>query len=383
MRDPSKYDENDWIDENIPKSSQKDFKRLYNRIYKSLDEEFILDSLRTNFESQVQPKHRLFRAVVDGFSPKDGADGSDSGFETTIVNPLFEAGQSDAEILLAKSQANGQIHLCFVSCIVGTEDSQKIATEINSIATVVESEDNKNRLKSHLDSESKNIRSVQYLTLTRDRDLIDLDYDVVKIATQPDEYAIWSLVEGELPEENDQTIHHKNGTVHHAKLREIGERGIDVTRVENDDIRYCLTSNPIFPIGEVCMRIYLQHLGENKDNPKELKASEFHECYRSKIELGSNRSEIEDIVHEKVENLITAALDLEILSEDAEAPNDYKIMWSSQNAGDIKEMVKYKHFRDRMSDECGRLAFEKAKSQWENPNESLTDIDYDAYASDS
>lgn len=381
MKDPSPYDENGWMDENISKSSRKEFNKLYSKIYRSLDEESILNSLRTKFESHDQPEHRLFRAVVDAFSPKDGADGSDSGFETTIVNPLFEEGQTDAEILLARSQANGQIHLCFVSCLAGTEDSQKIAAEINNVAAIIDSEDNKEQIKEHLDSSSKNIRSIQYLTLTRDKDLIDLDYDVVKIATQPDEYAIWSLVEGELPEERDQTLQHKEGTVHHAKLREIGERGIDVTLAENDDIRYCLTSHPVFPIGEVCMRVYLQHLGEGKENPKELQESEFNECYRRKIELGSNQTKIDDIVDKKVNDLIEMALELEILSNDAEAPNDYKTMWSSTKAGDIKEMVQYKHFRHKIPDERGKIAFKKARSQWNDLNKSFDDFDFDIPAS--
>lgn len=375
MKNPGPYDDGDWISENIPKSNRNDFKKLFSKIHRSLDEDSILDDLRRRFEAQHEAEYHLFRAVVDGFAPKKGADGSDSGFEAAIVNPLFGENQTDAEVLLAKSQANKQIHLCFVSCTVGTESSERISRQINNIHSLVESNNNKGKLKRHIDSEDKNIRSIQYLTLTRDKDLIDLDFDVVKIATQPDEYAIWALIEGELPDEEINDIQHKNGKVHHSRLRKVGNEGIDVTRADHDDIRYNLTSHPVFPIGEICMRIYLNHTVAGKDNPEELRESEFHNYYTKKMEIGSDRPAIDYIVQNKSENLIQKAIELDILDEDAEDPNDYKIKWNSEEAGDIKDTVKYKYLKNKIPDERGNIAFEKAQSEWKSPNKSLGDFD--------
>lgn len=374
MKNPDPYDDNGWISENIPKSNRNEFKKLFSKIHRSLDEDSILDDLKRRFEAQHEAEYRLFRAVVDGFAPKKGADGSDSGFEATIVNPLFDEGQTDVEVLLAKPQANGQIHLCFVSCTVGTESSEKISEQINNVHSLIESSDNKSRLKSHIDSEDKSIRSIQYLTLTRDKDLIDLDFDVVKIATQPDEYAIWSLVEGELPDEDINDIQHEDGKIHHARLKEVGNSGIDVTRADHDDIRYNLTSHPVFPIGEICMRIYLNHSVAGKDNPEELRESEFHSYYTNKMEIGSDRPAISHILQNKSKSLIQTAIDLDILDEDAESPNDYKIKWNSKEAGDIKETIRYKYLKNQISDERGDIAFEKAQDEWDNPNKSLGDF---------
>ena len=55
---------------------------------------------------------------------------------------------------------------------------------------------------------------------------------------------------------------------------------------------------------------------------------------------------------------------------------DYKIMWGSEKAADIKEMVRRKFIDSKIPEETGRMAFSRAKEQFSEGEHSLDDFDY-------
>lgn len=128
MKEPSYFD-GGYYDELGPQD-KTDFEKLYRKKYRSLDEETASESFTRTFESNVEAEYRLFRDVVNAFSS------GKAGFEATIVNPLYEYSEPEAEVLLAKPQANS-VHLCFVSCKVGGQDYMDWTECVNSAHELV------------------------------------------------------------------------------------------------------------------------------------------------------------------------------------------------------------------------------------------------------
>lgn len=375
MKDPHHHDEDDWI-ETLGRGDQSNFKDLFNEKYREIDEERAKVSLEKQFERTSEEEHRLFKAIVDAFSPKRNAAGSDSGFETTIINPLYEFGQEQSEILLAKKQVRS-MHLCFVCCEIGGEQYDQWRENINTIDSIFGSIDHREALKKHLDCADLDIKTVQYLTVTRDRDLIDVDMDVLKLGTTPDNYAVWKLMESELPgsaeDEEDQLIKHHDGSVEHPNLLEVAVDGLDYTLVDNNDVRFALTSHPIFPIGEVCLQIYLDQLG-NTEHPDEFNELDYTETYRSKIQFGENRDEIESELSEKSGNLLELSCNADILQEEGEefdTDRDYRLVWESNEPKDIKDMVRYKYFKFKAPEQRGRMAYTRAREDFDRVESQL------------
>lgn len=374
MKDPTQFDQNDYYS-TLGKGDRKKFKKLFNEKYTNIDEERAKESFRSTFNATAGPEYHLFRDVVNAFSSEQAADGSDSGFETTIVNPLYELGHSGAEVLLAKKQPTG-VHLCFVSCNVGGERSDSWREEINRTDDLLDSRDNRERIKSHIQCSSIDIRSVQYVTFTREIDLVDIDMDVLKIGTNPDHYAVWKLIESEIPDEtgeDDKTIKLHDGNIANPNLHELCEGGIDPTLAENDDIRYCLTTHPVFPLGEVCLDLYLSKKGIEEE-PKEFTRRQFTNKYLDKIYFGENRERIDWVASEKIDHLLEIGCEYGILDDEDEVrEREYRLMWDSEDAGDIKSMVKEKYFDSMVPDEMGDLAFERAKREFEPEQQSLAE----------
>lgn len=375
MKDPTPFDDEDRYAK-MGRGDQKEFRELFARKYNNINIERAKESYESSFEATSAPEYRLFRDVVNAFTSNHLAEGSDSGFETTIVNPLIEFGNPCAEVLLAAKYPTG-VHLCFVSCNVGGENTQEWRDDINATRDLLELADHRNQLLSHIRCSGLDIRTVQYLTFTREKDLVDVDMDVMKIGTDPDYYAVWKLIKSELPEdEEDKEIKLHGGHIEHPDLRQLSQDGIDPTLVENDDFMYCLTTHPVFPLGEVCTQLYLDKEGE-EDEPEEFERSTFSRVYREKIHLGENRDEVEPLVSDKVESLLETALEYGILEDDEDEveERDYRIRWETEDAGDIKDMVKEKFFKGKAPEEMGNLAFKRAITQFEPEESSLTDFE--------
>ncbi|OIB56147.1 hypothetical protein [Natrialba sp. SSL1] len=376
MKDPYYFDDEDWIN-TLGRGDKSDFEDLFDEKYSEIDEDRAKASVKTRFERNGEPEHRLFRAIVDAFSPNGSAEGSDSGFETTIINPLYEFGQESAEILLAKKQVRS-VHLCFVCCEIGGENYDKWRSNINKVESVLQSEGNRTALKNHLDCEGLDLKTVQYLTITRDRDLMDVDMDVLKLGTTPDNYAVWKLMESELPgsedqDDEDQIVKHHDGNIEHPDLHEVAVDGLDYTLVDNDDIRFSLTSHPIFPLGDVFLQILLNQIGSN-DHPDEFNKSNFISVYRDKIQLGENRDELDEVLDTKIREILQLACDADILQEEGEefdTERDYRLVWDSDEPKDIKDAVREKYFKYKAPEQRGSLAFDRAKDEFERVESQL------------
>ncbi|WP_191965496.1 hypothetical protein [Haloferax sp. CBA1149] len=238
----------------------------------------------------------------------------------------------------------------------------------------------RDKIKRHIQCSDLSIQSVQYLTFTRAIDLVDADMEVMKIATDPDEYAVWKLIEAEMPpeaDEEDKTIKYHDGHVENPNLRRLGEDGIDPTLAENDDIRFHLTSHPVFPLGEVLLQLYLNNMG-SVDEPKEFRKREFERTFKSKIHLGTNRRNIDRVVDSRIDELLEIALNYGMIKDsdaDVVKERDFRIMWESEDPGEIKDMVKDKFFDGMVPEETGKLAYQRAREEFVRKESSLDEFD--------
>ncbi|MHC3439522.1 hypothetical protein ACYJ1Y_15880 [Natrialbaceae archaeon A-gly3] len=375
MKDPEKFDDDDWLD-SLGKGDRERFNSLFDEKYRAIDENRAETSFKRRFEDQFEQEHRLFKAIVDSFAPKNSADGSDSGFETTIINPLYERCEHSADILLARKQVRN-VHLCFVSCEIAGEKSDTWRERVNDTYEVFQSETNREKLKTYLECSGLNFRTVQYLTVTRGRDLIDVDMDVMRLGTTPDNYAIWKLMESELPDDDDEDeeITHHSGHVEHPDLHDVSIEGLDYTLADYDDVKFSLNTHPIFPIGEVCLQVYLDQYG-SVDHPDEFNKGDFERSFKSKIEVGEDRNELEHPLQTKIENLLQIAVDADMIQDSGDefdTSRDYRLRWDSDDPKDIKSMVKRKYFKLVAPKERGRLAYIRARDEFEGVESSLDD----------
>lgn len=71
------------------------------------------------------------------------------------------------------------------------------------------------------------------------------------------------------------------------------------------------------------------------------------------------------------------AVEYEILEDDEDKvkEGDYRIRWDTEDAGDIKDMVKDKFFKGKAPEEMGDLAFHRTIDQFEREESALTDFD--------
>lgn len=372
MNDPSEHD--DGYREELGPQDKSDFNKLFKKKYRSIDEERARESFERSFESGEEAEYRLFRDVVNAFSSKQG------GFEALIVNPLYEFGHPKAEVLLAKPQANS-VHLCFVACEVGGHNYMDWSTRINETHQLTNDAKAIEGLKKHIHCSELDVGSIQHATITRDIDIPDANIRILKAGTDPEYYAIWKLIRSaeynEQTEEmeEDKTIKYHDGNMAVPDFKTICQRGIDPKAFDNDDIKYCLTSHPVFPLGEVCLSLYLSRYDAD-ENPKEFYQSDFKETYLENIHFGNGRGAMTSIAENQVEELLKFGLEHGILKDDSDTVDerDFKIMWTGEDAGDIKPMVKLKFIDSKIPAETGDMAFSLAKEAHEKGEHSLSDF---------
>lgn len=377
MTDPEKFDDDGYMD-GLAKGDKRRFREEFNSKYSNIDTSRAVESYRSTFEASDEPEHRLFKDIVNAFSSHTGSSNT-TAFSITIANPLYEFGNTGAEVLLAEGHVNGNVHLCFVSCNIGGENTDGWRRDVNNTATLLESESNRESLLRHIESEGMDIRTAQYLTLTRDQDLVGVDEDVVTVGTDPENYAIWKSIEAEIPTDGDpnKEIEHHAGYVEHPDLDDIGRDGIDITLAENDDFKYSLTTHPIFPLGEVCQELYLDKEFD-EDEPEEFTRSEFEQTYKEHVYLGEDRGPIDSIVEEKVDELLDVGCEYGMLDDEDEVKmREYRIMWGSDEGSEIKNMVKDKYFQGKAPEEMGYLAFKRAKDDFDPEQPGLGGFDDD------
>ncbi|WP_331234855.1 hypothetical protein [Natronorarus salvus] len=281
MTDPISFDNEGWIEANVPKPQLSKFNDIFNKKYNALDYERAEKSLLNKIEASEE-HHRLFKAIVDGFSPRHGNAVTKSDFELVLVDPIYELSVNSAEILLAIKQVQS-IHLCFVYCEIGGENYMEWVKRINTTNNVYERIYTQKKIKEHIGCTGLEIRSVQFITLCREIDLIEVDSDIVRNGTEPDSYAIWALGDGESPNEGSgssasggqsRQITHQEGHIEHPDLRNIATEGIDFVLTDNDDVKYSIGTHPIIILGEVFQQLFLDQHGTT-DYPDEFDKADF------------------------------------------------------------------------------------------------------------
>lgn len=354
-----------------------DFEKLFKKKSKSIDEERARESYERSFEAKHEQEYRLFRDVVNAFSTDQ------AGFEATIVNPLYEFGDTNSEVLLAKSQANS-VHLCFVSCEVGGQDYAEWTNCVNELDELARDNEAMASLKKHIHCQSLNLGSIQYVTITRDVDIPDINVEVLRTGTDPDFYAIWKLLrEPEFNEDTEdmeeaKTIKYHDGRMAVPDFKTVCESGIDPLSAENDDIKYSLSSHSVFSLGEVCFDLYLNKLGSD-DHPKEFNESEFKSSYLDNVYFGNEREAMEAIAGNRIDSLLEFGLEHGILKDDPDLveERDYKIMWGSEDPADIKSMVRRKFIDSKVPEEKREIAYSRAKEEFEEGEHTLDDFNAD------
>jgi len=372
MTGPSEFDDGYYTD--LGPQDSEDFEKLFRKKRREIDEDRARDSYEQTFESTYEAQYRLFRDVVNGFSSPQG------GFEATLVNPLYEFSNSNIEILLTRPQVSS-VHFCFVACEIGGQDQMKWINKINEIHDLIDEASILSSLKTHANCSGLDLGSVQYITITRDVDVPDLNFRVLKSGVNCEYYALWHLIrkaeynESTESMEEAKTISYRDGKMCVPEFREACEQGVDPTAADNDDLKYEINAHPVFPIGKVCLELYLDKYGD-EENPKEFYKSEFETVYFDNIHFGSNRDSMETIANDKIEELLEFGLDHGILKEDSSIveERDYKIMWSSEDAGDIIPMVRKKFIDSKIPEEAGKLAYSRAKEDHEKGEYSLEDF---------
>jgi hypothetical protein len=91
MKDPTPFDDDDEY-ATMGRGDKRNFRKLFTEKYNSIDIERAKESYQSTFQATDASEHHLFKDVVNAFSSNHAAMGSNSGFETTIVNPLLEFG---------------------------------------------------------------------------------------------------------------------------------------------------------------------------------------------------------------------------------------------------------------------------------------------------
>lgn len=375
MKGPEQF--GDGYREELGPQDTSDFDKLYKGEYRSVNEERAKESFKRSFEANIESEYLLFRNVVNAFSSPQ------AGFTTTIVNPLYEFGSKKPDVLLAKFQTES-VHLCFVTCEVGGHNYESWISDVNRMYDVASDDDVIDQIKESILCADLSIGSIQYVTLTRAKDLPDVDVDILNTGASPDYYALWKLLRNEEYNESTgemeeaKTIHYENGSMSVPEFKNVCNGGIDLLGADNDDIRFSLTSHPVFVLGEICLNIYLNP-GPEQENPKEFFKSEFEQNYLDNIHFGDNRDAMDPISESKIDELLEFGIEHGIIKKDESVVDekDYKIMWGSEKAADIKEMVRRKFIDSKIPEETGRIAFSRAKEQFSEGEYTLDDFDYD------
>lgn len=370
MKSPEPFDNEGYI-ETLGRGNKEEFRKLFNKKHSNIDVSRAIDAYRTTFDSEFKSRHQLFKDIVNCFT-FEGYE-----YELTIIDPLHEFGDSRADILLAKKHPQN-VHLCFIFCEAVGENFETWIENINKTYELMDSSSNRRELLEHIRCPSSEIRSTQYVTLTKAQDLVDANRDLLFRQVDPDEYAVWKRVESGNFGEDDKEIVLDDGSISNYRLQELIDEGIDVISSTTSNVEFGLKSHPVFPIREICLQLYLDRDGDGDDNPEEFFSEDFADKYWENTIFGENRDTIESFVEDEIEYLLDKACEYNILQDDPDELNDreYRIRWQTEQAADIKDMVKDKFFKGNAPEKMGRLAFKRAKNDFETDQYDLDDFDY-------
>ncbi|AEM58402.1 hypothetical protein HISP_14345 [Haloarcula hispanica N601] len=82
------------------------------------------------------------------------------------------------------------------------------------------------------------------------------------------------------------------------------------------------------------------------------------------------------IAEDRVDDLLEFSLSHGIIKKDDDIveQRDFKIMWSSEDPGDIKSMVQNKYIDSKVPERTGQIAYDRTKEEHEKGEASLDDF---------
>lgn len=367
------------LEEVAPESLLQDLSRgdvrrledLYNQEYHSIDPDRAEASLRSTFTEHERPQHSLTQSVVDTFAPQRAADGQESGFEASVVSPLYEIEENPADLLLVKNTYAG-VHFCFISSEVGGESVEQWAENINRIEDAYQGQED--YLKEQTNCESTSVQTVQYVTLARTVDLFELEFSDVADLVLPSNYCIW-----ERNAEGGQYLTKFAGRVANTELSDVMNQELDYLRTDNDELRYTLTSHPILSLGDTLLQIVRNGRRGATDYPREFEQQTFYDVFNDSLTINGTTSERQGKIQAIADQLLTTAVDAEMLYQEAEEINtdkEFRIRARQGGPSQIKEMVENKYISHFAEEERAELALEPARDDFD-PKDSSFDEFFD------
>lgn len=354
---------------NLSRGDVSRLAELYNRKYQSIDPDRAEASLHSAFTEHERPQHDLTQAVVDTFAPQRAAEGQESGFEASVVSPLYEVKENPADLLLVKNTYAG-VHFCFISSEVGGEAIEQWAENINRIQEAYQG--NEEYLKQETNCEGASVQTVQYVTLARTVDLFELAFRDVADLVSPSNYCIW-----ERNVEAGQYLTKFAGRIANSELSDVMNRELDYLRTDNDELRYTFTSHPILSLGDALLQIVRDGQTGTTDYPREFERESFYDAFRDGMTINGTTGERQETIQSIADNLLKTAVNTEMLYQEAEQINtgrEFRVRARQGGPSQIKEMVQNKYIAHFAEEERAELALERARDDFDPEDSSLDDF---------
>ena len=369
MIQPDRFDDG-WLD-TLSKGDEERFRSQYRKVHSQIESDRVEARVESQIDEQARPEFKLTRTVVEAFHPDGRADIDNGDFEFAFTNPLHNLSGPDADALLARPDYHGKVHLCFVLCEIGGEDQISWAENAKKVREFFDTPSTRRVVKSRLEAESKQIGSVQFVTLTRSRDTTMLDISDLQRYTEADNYAIWTV------DEDTNLVSHCAGKIAHEDLRDAMSTGFDYDKVGAITIKYSLTSHPILALEELVFQIIRDHERHDDDHPQEFDRSEISTRFDNGLEIGLQGDEREEAVREVVQDLLQTGIDIEIFFDNdgmGDSDRDYYIRFSGEKPTSAKEAVENKFIKNQTPIEHGRMAYQQTRDDFDRRDSSFEDF---------
>jgi len=373
MIEASEFDE-DGYRETLSKGDRSRFDELYREKWNDIDPGRAETLFTRDYEDNHKENTKLFSAVVDGFPPEESAVDTESGYETTLVNPLYEHNGRTADVLLAKPTYH-DVHLCFVCCEIGGEDRTEWVERVNKVKETFEEDECRQDLMQQIECDDLNLGSIQYATVSRPKDLVEIDFDLLEATLNVDNYVILEHVEEE------RLLIPREGEIASEVLREEFADGLDYSRADVTDIKYRLNEHPIIPLKQTFLDVVVSGIQDGANqHPREFEREDFREKYDGGLDLGERTAARDEIIDEKVDDLLQEAEKTDLVFQNTEEINserEFRFRTSNAVPEGIKDTVEEKYTKFYARYQRGQLAFDRAKRDFDEEDSDLDDFDYE------
>ncbi|QGA80884.1 hypothetical protein [Candidatus Nanohalobium constans] len=352
-----KMEEVDYEDKlsEIPNPSIEKVREKYEEKKSEIDEEAKRKELKNSLKTRKNHDD-IVGKISSAFHQAEEAEGSETGYEFAFTEPLEEKGLSNADVLLVKDEGDA-VKLCIVECKSGSNYSSWME-QISSIEDVLNEEENKRELKAQIGCRKKDISFIQYVVATNARNLAEVkpdryDYDY------PSNLAVWGLDEWE------QSLYAKEDyNCNDSDLSSKVGDGIDYGKIENP-IMYTVSSHPVIILKNVLFELLKSN--QSRSYPKEFNEEEFYDEFNQNLQMGVQGPKRDQLVEEKLDNILYFAEDIEILSdEDVRSTKDYRMKFRGKKPPMVEEAVESKFLKNRPVRIVSEEAFKEALDEYES-----------------